>query len=370
MGRQSRTSSRSRPRSGGAEHGRRTEWHSLRLARVGSKKTRSTASSSPTAVAARRPLHRDRGALQPADRSFDDRSRHRQDPGLDLQGRAAERQGEAPHEDTGHLVEELLAYLARNLVDRPDEVRVERTERDGAVVLRLHVAEEDIGKVIGRQGRIARALRTLVRATAGAARSAPSSRSLTPADAAGGDRWVTVGRVGRPHGLAGASSSSTRATILSAGEGCDVYVEREPATVVESKTAGGRRHPPRPERAARGALELPEQELPSAAMTLSTSTSSSADRGGGGRPRARRVQDVIPAWRTTCSSSRRDRPSDGGGLRPCGRSGGGRIVVAPGFVPESNLDADADRRLHPAAMPSPGSPSSGLSPRCSFPSWS
>jgi predicted RNA-binding protein YlqC (UPF0109 family) len=64
-------------------------------------------------------------------------------------------------------VEELLAYLARNLVDQPDEVRVERTERDGAVVLRLHVAEEDIGKVIGRQGRIARALRTLVRASGG-----------------------------------------------------------------------------------------------------------------------------------------------------------------------------------------------------------
>lgn len=64
-------------------------------------------------------------------------------------------------------MQELLEYLARNLVDRPDEVRVERTERDGAVVLRLHVAEEDIGKVIGRQGRIARALRTLARASGG-----------------------------------------------------------------------------------------------------------------------------------------------------------------------------------------------------------
>ena len=64
-------------------------------------------------------------------------------------------------------MQELLEYLARNLVDRPDEVRVERTERDGAVVLRLHVADEDIGKVIGRQGRIARALRTLVRASGG-----------------------------------------------------------------------------------------------------------------------------------------------------------------------------------------------------------
>jgi predicted RNA-binding protein YlqC (UPF0109 family) len=61
----------------------------------------------------------------------------------------------------------MLAYLARNLVDNPAEVRVERTERDGAVVLRLHVADEDIGKVIGRQGRIVRALRTLVRASGG-----------------------------------------------------------------------------------------------------------------------------------------------------------------------------------------------------------
>jgi len=64
-------------------------------------------------------------------------------------------------------VEELLDYLARNLVDRPDEVRVERTERDGAVILRLHVAEDDLGKVIGRQGRMARALRTLARASGG-----------------------------------------------------------------------------------------------------------------------------------------------------------------------------------------------------------
>ena len=61
----------------------------------------------------------------------------------------------------------MLAYLARNLVDKPEEVRVERAERDGAVLLKLYVAEEDIGKVIGRQGRIARALRTLVRASGG-----------------------------------------------------------------------------------------------------------------------------------------------------------------------------------------------------------
>lgn len=59
---------------------------------------------------------------------------------------------------------ELLEYLARQLVDEPDAVRVERVEQDDTLVLRLHVAQDDLGKVIGRQGRIARALRTIVRA--------------------------------------------------------------------------------------------------------------------------------------------------------------------------------------------------------------
>jgi uncharacterized protein len=59
---------------------------------------------------------------------------------------------------------ELLEHLARRLVDDPDAVRVEREEREDVVVLRLFVAKEDVGKVIGRQGRIARALRQLVRA--------------------------------------------------------------------------------------------------------------------------------------------------------------------------------------------------------------
>jgi uncharacterized protein len=61
-------------------------------------------------------------------------------------------------------VRDLLDYLARRLVDEPDAVRVEEVDEDGSLVLRLHVAPDDVGKVIGRQGRIARALRTLVRA--------------------------------------------------------------------------------------------------------------------------------------------------------------------------------------------------------------
>jgi predicted RNA-binding protein YlqC (UPF0109 family) len=63
-------------------------------------------------------------------------------------------------------VAELLDYLARALVDEPDAVRVEQVEEEGALVLRLHVAPDDVGKVIGRQGRVARALRTIVRAGA------------------------------------------------------------------------------------------------------------------------------------------------------------------------------------------------------------
>jgi predicted RNA-binding protein YlqC (UPF0109 family) len=63
-------------------------------------------------------------------------------------------------------VTEIVEYLARRLVDEPDAVRVEEVDRDGATVLQLWVAPDDVGKVIGRQGRIARALRTVVRASA------------------------------------------------------------------------------------------------------------------------------------------------------------------------------------------------------------
>ena len=62
-------------------------------------------------------------------------------------------------------MEALLVELARRLVDEPDAVRIEQVEGDdGSLVFRLHVAEGDVGKVIGRQGRLARALRTVVRA--------------------------------------------------------------------------------------------------------------------------------------------------------------------------------------------------------------
>ncbi len=62
---------------------------------------------------------------------------------------------------------ELLEFLARALVDSPDRVRVEEFEEDdGTLVLELSVADDDYGKIIGRGGRTAQALRTLVKAAA------------------------------------------------------------------------------------------------------------------------------------------------------------------------------------------------------------
>jgi predicted RNA-binding protein YlqC (UPF0109 family) len=64
-------------------------------------------------------------------------------------------------------MKELLEYIARSLVDAPDAVRVEQfEEEDGTVVLELTVGEDDYGKVIGRGGRTANALRTVVKAAA------------------------------------------------------------------------------------------------------------------------------------------------------------------------------------------------------------
>ena len=63
-------------------------------------------------------------------------------------------------------MKELLQYMAKNLVDNPDAVTVvEQTSEDGKV-LELHVAEGDMGKVIGRQGRIAREIRTIIKTVA------------------------------------------------------------------------------------------------------------------------------------------------------------------------------------------------------------
>jgi predicted RNA-binding protein YlqC (UPF0109 family) len=59
---------------------------------------------------------------------------------------------------------ELVDYLARGLVDKPEEVKVDEVSEPDALVFELQVAEEDLGKVIGKQGRTAKALRTILAA--------------------------------------------------------------------------------------------------------------------------------------------------------------------------------------------------------------
>ena len=61
---------------------------------------------------------------------------------------------------------ELVEFVAKALVDHPDDVRVDVQEDDGGTLIELHVAEDDMGKVIGRNGSVAKALRTLLKVTA------------------------------------------------------------------------------------------------------------------------------------------------------------------------------------------------------------
>lgn len=68
------------------------------------------------------------------------------------------------------MLKELVEYLARALVDNPDEVSVEAVEEEKTTTLRLKVAPADLGRVIGKQGRTARAMRTLLHATAAKSR--------------------------------------------------------------------------------------------------------------------------------------------------------------------------------------------------------
>ena len=63
-------------------------------------------------------------------------------------------------------MQELLTIMAQSLVDHPDQVTVHETEGPEAIILALNVAEEDVGKVIGKQGRIAKAIRVVMRSAA------------------------------------------------------------------------------------------------------------------------------------------------------------------------------------------------------------
>lgn len=61
-------------------------------------------------------------------------------------------------------MKELIEYIAKSLVDRPENVTVRETEGEKTTIIELRVAQEDLGKVIGKQGRTARAMRTILNA--------------------------------------------------------------------------------------------------------------------------------------------------------------------------------------------------------------
>ena len=63
-------------------------------------------------------------------------------------------------------MKELLEFIAKSLVNNPDAVEITEKTTENSIVLQLHVAEEDMGKVIGKQGRIAKAIRTVIKAAA------------------------------------------------------------------------------------------------------------------------------------------------------------------------------------------------------------
>ena len=64
-------------------------------------------------------------------------------------------------------MKELIHYIAAALVDNPEQIQIKETEQDDTIIIELTVAKEDLGKVIGKQGRTARAMRSLLSAAAG-----------------------------------------------------------------------------------------------------------------------------------------------------------------------------------------------------------
>ena len=149
-------------------------------------------------------------------------------------------------------MEDLLAFLARGLVDDPDEVVVDSFEEDdGTIVLELSVAEGDAGKVIGRGGRTVAALRTVVKASSVRENRRVLVDVVDPAVAAGWRRAAS----GVPHGLDGsfhvreATHPLAEGTVVTVG-GMERRVERRAGTDSGTRGAAWRgsataRRPPR-----------------------------------------------------------------------------------------------------------------------------
>jgi 16S rRNA processing protein RimM len=162
---------------------------------------------------------------------------------------------------------------------------------------------------------------------------------LTPADEPGARRWVTVGRVGRPHGLAGAFVVERASDDPGRfARGATIYAGREPAVVTESKRSGGRLVVRLDRDVPRGTeLELPAAELPPAAdgefYVFELVGLTAVEEGGRALGR---VVDVVPGVANDVLEL------EGGVALPMVEEcvvavdlEGGRIVIAPGFAPES-----------------------------------
>lgn len=63
-------------------------------------------------------------------------------------------------------MKELVEFIAKSLVDHPEEVRVDEVDKGNEIVYQVHVAQDDMGRIIGKQGKVAKALRTVVKASA------------------------------------------------------------------------------------------------------------------------------------------------------------------------------------------------------------
>ncbi|MGH9109546.1 MAG: KH domain-containing protein [Acidimicrobiales bacterium] len=113
----------------------------------------------------------DRGAYEPGDVNVADPTGSVDDDGYEagdvntLASRAGSGDGattDAGNRAPGGTASAVLTYLARSLADEPDAVEIRTEDRRGSMVLRVHVAPDDMGRVIGRRGRTAQAIRTLV----------------------------------------------------------------------------------------------------------------------------------------------------------------------------------------------------------------
>ncbi len=81
-------------------------------------------------------------------------------------------------------MKDLVEYIVKALVDKPDEVAISETQGDSLSILEVHVAQEDMGKVIGKEGRIANSIRTVAKAAAAKQRKKVSVEILSKEEAA------------------------------------------------------------------------------------------------------------------------------------------------------------------------------------------